>query len=225
MTIQAAATPPCPPPSRQQPTFGPATIESLKSAGWIVGSPVYAYGLSFGGAMAASLARSDGLAGLIMDERAADYQPVGGDFVPGLAHPFVRVRLDPSFNAFDSQGYALAARAPVLLLPGTTGRVVRPARMQEFAQALEAGGTRAPFAPLLEGHGGALDSAVGRAALSALIAQPDVAATRRDGRRASIRSQQLGKLIGNSGMACCVRMPRRALGHSVSGKEAVAPRC
>ncbi len=149
--------------------FGPVMIDRLKAEGWIGGGPVYAYGLSFGGAMAASLARSGGLAGLIIEGSAADYQAVGRDFVPGLAKPFVKVRLDPALNAFDYQGYVLAGRAPVLLLSGANDKVVRPARMREFQQALEAGGTRVTFAPVPVGHGGALESAEGRTALAAFI--------------------------------------------------------
>jgi len=151
--------------------FGPAMIDRLKAQGWIGGGPVYAYGLSFGGAMAASLARSGGFAGLIIEGSAADYQAVGRDFVPGLAKPFVKVRLDPALNAFDYQGYALAARAPVLLLSGIKDKVVRPARMREFAQMLEAGGMKVTFAPVPVGHGGALEAAEGRAAVSAFIAR------------------------------------------------------
>ncbi len=161
-TIEAAAA------------FGPAMIDRLKAQGWISGGPVYAYGLSFGGAMAASLARSGGFAGLIIEGSAADYQAVGRDFVPGLAKPFVKVQLDPALNAFDYQGYALAARAPVLLLSGTKDKVVRPERMREFQQMLEAGGTKVTFAPVPVGHGGALEAAEGRAALSAFIARSDV---------------------------------------------------
>lgn len=156
-TIEAAAA------------FGPAMIDRLKVQGWIGNSPVYAYGLSLGGAMAASLARSGGFAGLIIEGSAADYQAVGRDFVPGIAKPFVKVRLDPALNAFDYQGYALAARAPVLLLSGTNDKVVRPARMREFKQALEAGGARVTFAPVPVGHGGALESVEGRAALIAFM--------------------------------------------------------
>ncbi len=156
-TIEAAAA------------FGPAMMDSLKSQGWIGRGPVYAYGLLFGGAMAASLARSGGLTGLIIEGSAADYQAVGRDFVPSLAKPFVKVRLDPALNAFDYQGYVLAARTPVLLLSGTKDKVVRPARMREFQQALEAGGTKVTFAPAPVGHSGALEAAEGRAALAAFI--------------------------------------------------------
>jgi len=156
-TIEAAAA------------FGPAMIDRLKAESWIGSGQVYAYGLSFGGAMAASLARSGALAGLIIEGSAADYQAVGRDFVPGLAKPFVEVRLDPALNAFDYQGYVLAARAPVLLLSGANDKVVRPARMLEFAQNLEEGGIRVTFAPVPVGHGGALESAEGRAALAAFL--------------------------------------------------------
>ena len=66
------------------------------------------------------------------------------------------------------------ARAPVLLLSGTKDKVVRPERMREFQQMLEAGGTKVTFAPVPVGHGGALEAAKGRAALSAFIARSDV---------------------------------------------------
>lgn len=149
--------------------FGPAMMDAMRASGWIGSGPVYAYGLSFGGAMAASLARSGRLSGLIIEGSAADYQAVGRDFVPGVAKPFVKVRLDPALNAFDYLGYAAAARAPVLLLSGTKDKVVRPARMREFAQALEAGGAKVTFRPVPVGHGGALETPEGRAALAAFI--------------------------------------------------------
>lgn len=149
--------------------FGPAMMDALRASGWIGRGPVYAYGLSFGGGMAASLARSGTLSGLIIEGSAADYQAVGRDFVPGLAKPFVRVRLDPALKAFDYLGYAVGPGAPILLLSGTNDKVVRPARMREFAQALEAGGARVTFQPVPVGHGGALESAEGRAALAAFM--------------------------------------------------------
>jgi hypothetical protein len=119
--------------------------------------------------MTASLAQAGALAGLIIEGSAADYQAVGRDFVPGLAKPFVKLRLDPALDAFDYQGYVVAARATVLLLSGTKDKVIRPVRMREFQQALEAGGTKVTFAPVPVGHGGALESADGRAALAAFI--------------------------------------------------------
>lgn len=149
--------------------FGPAMIDRLKSKGWIGRGPTYAYGLSFGGAMTASLAQAGALAGLIIEGSAADYQAVGRDFVPGLAKPFVKLRLDPALGAFDYQGYVMASRAPVLLLSGTKDKVIRPPRMREFQLALEGGGTKVTFAPVPVGHGGALEAAEGRAALAAFI--------------------------------------------------------
>lgn len=149
--------------------FGLAMMDSLESSGWVGRGPVYAYGLSFGGSMAASLARSGGIAGLIIEGSAADYQAVGRDFVPGLAKPFVKLRVDPALSKFDYLGYALAARAPVLLLSGTQDKVIRPARMREFGQALEAGGARVSFQAVPGGHGGALETSEGRLALAVFM--------------------------------------------------------
>ncbi|OXE36759.1 MAG: hypothetical protein CGW95_05760 [Phenylobacterium zucineum] len=109
------------------------------------------------------------LAGVIIEGSAADFKAVGRDFVPGLAKPFVKVRVDSALNQFDYLGYVLAARAPVLLLSGTQDKVIRPARMREFAQALQAGGGLVTFAPVPAGHGGALESAEGREALAAFM--------------------------------------------------------
>lgn len=153
--------------------FGPAMIDSLKGYGWIGRGPIYAYGLSFGGSMAASLARSGSLAGLVIEGSAADYQAIGRDFVPGLAKPFVKVRTDAALQRFDYLGYALAARAPVLLLSGTQDKVIRPARMREFGEQLEAGGAKVTFQPVPVGHGGALETEEGREALSAFIGLRD----------------------------------------------------
>jgi pimeloyl-ACP methyl ester carboxylesterase len=149
--------------------FGPAMMDALKGAGWIGRGPVYAYGLSFGGSMAASLARAGGLAGLVIEGSAADYQAVGRDFVPGLAKPFVRLRVDPALGQFDYLGFAAAARAPVLLLSGSKDEVIRPKRMQEFADQLRARGATVTLRAVPVGHGGALESAEGRDALAAFM--------------------------------------------------------
>ena len=70
-----------------------------------------------------------------------------------------------------SCAYSLAPWAPVVLLSGTKDKVVRPARMREFKQAFEAGGTKVTFAPVPVAYGGALKAAEGCAALSAFIAR------------------------------------------------------
>lgn len=149
--------------------FGPAMTDALKAEGWIGGGPVYAYGFSFGGSMTASLARSGGFAGLIIEGSAADFRAVGGDFIPGPVKPFVKLRVDPALQAFDYRGYVVAARAPVLLLSGKADKVVRPERMRDFAEQLKAGGAAVTFQPVPGGHGEALDSAEGRAALAAFM--------------------------------------------------------
>ena len=156
-TIEAAAA------------LGPALVAQLKTAGWIGRGPVYVYGLSFGGGMAAAMVRSGGFAGLVIEGSAADYLAIGRDFVPSIAKPFVKVRLAEQLRQFDYLGYVVAARAPVLLLSGTRDKVVRPKRMREFADALTAGGVRVTFRPVPVGHGGALEAPEGRDALAVFM--------------------------------------------------------
>jgi len=149
--------------------FGPAMTDRLRSTGWVGDGPVYAYGLSFGGSMAAAMARFGGFAGLIIEGSAADYEAIGRDFVPGVAKPFVKVRTAKELQQFDYLGYALAARVPVLLLSGTKDKVIRPKRMQQFADQLTGRGAQVTFRPVPVGHGGALESQEGRDALTAFI--------------------------------------------------------
>lgn len=149
--------------------FGPAMIERMRGNGWVGGGPVYAYGLSFGGSMAAAMTRSGGFAGLIIEGSAADYQAIGRDFVPGIAKPFVKVRTAEELRQFDYLGYALAARAPVLLLSGTKDKVIQPKRMRQFADQLTSQGAQVTFQPVPVGHGGALNSQEGRDALIAFM--------------------------------------------------------
>lgn len=157
--------------------FGPAMVERLRRDGWLGAGPVYAYGLSFGGSMAAAMVRGGGFAGLIIEGSAADYQAIGRDFVPGIAKPFVKVRTDEALRGFDYFGYALAGRAPILLLSGTGDKVIRPRRMREFADQLTARGAQVTLRPVPVGHGGALDSREGRDALAAFMGPRTAGAT------------------------------------------------
>jgi pimeloyl-ACP methyl ester carboxylesterase len=149
--------------------FGPAMVDQLKTAGWMGSAPAYAYGLSFGGTMTASMARTGAFAGVIIEGSATDYAAIGRDFVPGLAKPFVKLRISENLKTFDYLGYIVAAKAPVLLLSGTKDKVVRPKRMLEFAEQLKAQRIEVTLRPVPVGHGGALNSIEGRNALTAFI--------------------------------------------------------
>lgn len=149
--------------------FGPAMLAELRKAGWLGHGALYAYGLSFGGSMAAGMARTGGFDGLIIEGSAADYASLGRDFVPGVARPFVRLRVDEELKAFDYAGYALAAHAPILLLSGTADKTIRPQRMAEFADQLRRGGASVTLQPVPTGHGGALDTLEGSGALAAFV--------------------------------------------------------
>ncbi|GIU68001.1 hypothetical protein PsB1_2155 [Candidatus Phycosocius spiralis] len=152
--------------------FGPAFIDRLRNNGFIEDGPLYAYGLSFGGSVAASMARSGGFSGLIIEGSAADYQAIGSDFVPSIARPFIRIRMDKALQQFDYFGYARASNVPILLLSGAKDTVIRPIRMKQFAEQLTSKGASVTLQVVPVGHGGALSSEKGREALQAFMRTP-----------------------------------------------------
>jgi pimeloyl-ACP methyl ester carboxylesterase len=151
--------------------IGPALVAELRRRGWIGGGPLFAYGMSFGGSQAAAMARGGGFDGLILEGTAADIAAVGRNFVPGIARPFVRLRVDPRLGRFDYLGYAAAARAPILLVASEDDRIVRPRNMRAFADQLRARGAEVDLVSVAGGHGTALREAEARAALGAFVAR------------------------------------------------------
>jgi pimeloyl-ACP methyl ester carboxylesterase len=149
--------------------FGPELITQMKAVGWVGDGKFYSYGLSFGGAMAAAMVRAGGFAGLIIEGSAADYQAIGSDFVPAIARPFIRIRTDDELQQFAYLNYVVAARAPVLMLSGTKDKVIRPKRIKQFANQLEAQGVQVIFQSVPTGHGGALETEKGREALQSFM--------------------------------------------------------
>lgn len=148
---------------------GPLMIERFKRRGWLGKGPSYAYGFSFGGSMAAAMARVGGFSGLIIEGSASDYEKIGRDFVPRVARPFVRLKVSPELKQFDYFGYAVAARTPILLLSSRDDGVVRPVHMQNFAEQLTAQGAQVVFQSTPGGHGAALASVEGRTAVKSFI--------------------------------------------------------
>ena len=149
---------------------GPALLRELRRRGWIGAGPLFAYGMSFGGSQAAAMARVGGFDGLILEATAADIRAVGRNFIPGLAKPFVRLRVDPALGRFDFLGYAAAARAPILLLGSRDDRVVRPRNISAFAAQLRARGAEVTLVYVAGGHGAALREADARAAVGRFVA-------------------------------------------------------
>jgi len=149
---------------------GPLLVAELRRRGWIGRGPLFAYGMSFGGSQAAAMARGGGFDGLILEASAADIASVGRNFVPGLAKPFVRLRVDPALGRFDYLGYAVSARAPILLIGSRSDRVVRPRNMDDFAAQLRARGADVTLVTVPGGHGTALGEAEARAALGRFVA-------------------------------------------------------
>ena len=151
---------------------GPALLAAFRRQGWIGGGPLFAYGLSFGGSQAAAMARDGaGFDGLILEGTAADIAAVGRNFVPGIARPFVRLRVDPALRRFDFLGYAVSARAPTLLLASRQDTIVRPRNMRDFAAQLRARGAEVSLIEVPGEHGTALRDAAARAAVGAFVAR------------------------------------------------------
>ncbi len=149
---------------------GPALLAALRREGWIGHGPLFTYGFSFGGSQAAAMARDHaGFDGLILEGTAADLAAVGRNFVPWIAKPFVRVRLDPALSHFDFLGYTVSARAPVLLISSHDDRIVRPRNMRAFAAQLREQGRTVDLVEIPGGHGSAISQPEGRAAIGAFV--------------------------------------------------------
>lgn len=150
---------------RDIPTFqalGPALFDRLAREGWIDDRPVYAYGFSFGGAMAANLAGQRPIAGLVIESSADDVIAVGANLAPGLARPFLRLRVDEAVTAFDYLGAAAAFDGPVLIFTGDADSIIPPEATRDFAQRLSATGASVRFASLRDlDHGEAFYSPAG----------------------------------------------------------------
>ena len=149
---------------------GPALLAELRRRGWIGTGPVFGYGLSFGGSQASAMAREGGFSGLILEGTAADIHAVGRNFVPWIAKPFVRLRVDPALGRFDFLGYAVGARAPILLISSQQDEIVRPRNMRDFAADLRSRGATVSLVSVPGAHGTALGNAEARAAIRSFVA-------------------------------------------------------
>ncbi len=149
---------------------GPLLLGELRRRGWIGGGPLFAYGMSFGGSQAAAMARGGGFDGLILEATTADIHAVGRNFIPGIAKPFVRLRVDPALARFDYLSYAVSARTPILLIAARGDRVVRPRNIEDFAGQLRARGADVTQVMAAGQHGTALRDPEARAALGRFVA-------------------------------------------------------
>jgi pimeloyl-ACP methyl ester carboxylesterase len=149
----------------------PALLATLRREGWIGRGPLFAYGFSFGGSQAAAMARDGaGFDGLILEGTAADLAAVGRNFVPWIAKPFVRLRVDPALARFDYLGYAVSAGAPVLLISSRHDRIVRPRNMRAFAAQLRAQGRTVELVEIPGGHGSAISQPDAQAVIARFVA-------------------------------------------------------
>lgn len=151
---------------------GPLFLDAMRSRGWIGAGPLFAYGLSFGGSQAAAMARGGGFAGLILEGTASDIAAVGRNFVPALAKPFVRLRVDPALERFDYLGYAVAAKAPILLIASQDDQIVRLRNMRDFESQLRARGAAVTLVSVPGAHGTGTEQPAAMAALRDFVQAP-----------------------------------------------------
>lgn len=154
--------------------LGPALMTAFRDAGWIGSGPVYSYGFSLGGASASNIARAGGVNGLILESTAPDIKAVAHNMVPGAFRPFVRIAVSDDLKRYDYMGYVAGAGVPILLLAARDDRTVDLKTVNRFAGALKTSGIDMQMALAPGGHGAALGSAEGEAALRAFFARfPD----------------------------------------------------
>lgn len=148
---------------------GPAMLDALRQRQWIGNAPLFAYGLSFGGSQAAAMVRNGGFAGLIMEGSAADIASVGRNFVPAMAKPFVRLKVDPGLARFDFLGYATVSKTPVLLLSSRGDTIVRDRNMRDFADQIRSRGTPVTLVSVPGEHGTAMQQPAARTAVATFV--------------------------------------------------------
>jgi pimeloyl-ACP methyl ester carboxylesterase len=148
---------------------GLVMLRQLRERGWIGNGPLFAYGLSFGGSQAAAMVREGGFTGLMIEGSAADIVAVGRNFVPTIAKPFVKLKVDPALHRFDYLGYATAAKTPVLLISSRDDDTVRDRNMRDFAEQIKARGAPVTFVSVPGGHGTALGQPAALAAIKSFV--------------------------------------------------------
>lgn len=149
---------------------GPAMLAALRARGWIGTGPLFAYGLSFGGSQAAAMVRNGGFSGLMIEGSAADIAAVGRNFVPALAKPFVRLRVDPELRRFDYLGYVVSAKTPVLLIASKDDDIVTPRNINDFGEQLRVRGVDVTGVMIGGAHGTALGQPAVATAIRAFVA-------------------------------------------------------
>ncbi len=149
---------------------GPTFLDALRQKGWTGTGRLYAYGLSFGGSQAAAMVRGGGFDGLIIEGSAADIASVGRNFIPAIAKPFVRLKIDPALSRFAYQDYVIASKAPVLLISSKNDEIVKPKNMRAFEQELKQAGMTVTLVTVPGPHGTALAQPAGRAVVKAFTA-------------------------------------------------------
>ncbi len=141
--------------------FGPAFVEALRGRGWIGNGPLYAHGYSFGGAMAAGIARSSGFDGLILENTSSDIIAVTRASIPFFLRPFVALRLDQPLTRFPYVDYIVESNIPVLLFSGARDTIVPERLVEAFRDELVAAGVTVSYVSTPEVHGNAIYTDVG----------------------------------------------------------------
>lgn len=149
--------------------FGSAFVAGLKRTGWIRPGPIYSYGFSLGGATASNIAGTGGFSGLVLEATAADIPAVVRNMIPAVLRPFVRVKVSDDLRRYDYAGYAVSARAPILIIACSADRTVDIRTARRFARSLRQAGATVTFVQVPGGHGAGLRAATARDAVRRMV--------------------------------------------------------
>jgi predicted esterase len=83
----------------------------------------------------------------------------------------VRIAVDPKLRRFDFLNYAIAARAPILLVSSEADKIVRPRNMRDFAEQLRVRGAEVSIVSVPGGHGSGLQQQASLAAIRKFVGE------------------------------------------------------
>lgn len=149
--------------------LGPSLIVALEKAGWINGRPLIAYGVSFGGAQAASMSRLSAVSAIIVEGSSPYLEEIATSAVPWPFRPFVSIEVSPDLYRLDYERYLMDACVPILLVRNELDRVIPKSTVDALSSKLKLNGVAVTTIVAPGGHGTALVDSVSIDRMSAFI--------------------------------------------------------
>ena len=136
--------------------FAPAYVQALETQGWLGDGLIIAHGYSFGGVMAAAMAATRPMDGLILENVSDDIAGVTRAGIPAPIRAFLRIRVNEDIANFPYQRNILKADTTVLLFSGRRDRVIPEPFVITFFNDLRHEGVDVTLIRTDEGHGNAI---------------------------------------------------------------------